>query len=115
MYQMKNKSVIKTPHNSMVLPPTSGNKACNTLSQLAAYHVSLHSAQLQHRLWSDIAVTIAATRSFCHVLIIPLSRGVTQKCLLRLGTNRRCIKRMWKVYKRNIPICNVRRDVWFKV
>jgi len=85
---MKNKSVIDTPLNSAALLPTSGNRARNTLSQLAANHVSPPSAQLQHRLWSGIAVTIvtiAATRSSCHQT--PLSRGVTQKCLLRLGTN----------------------------
>jgi len=66
---MKNKSVINTPHNSAVLPPTSGNRARNTLSQLAANYVSSTSTQLQHRLWSGIAVaivTIAATRSSCH-------------------------------------------------
>jgi len=65
---MKNKSVINTPLNSAVLLPTSGNRARNTLSQLAANHVSLPSAQLQHRLWSGMAVTfvtIAATRSSC--------------------------------------------------
>jgi len=66
---MKNKSVINTPHNSAVLLPTSGNRARYTLSQLAANHVSSPAAQLQHRLWSGIAVTIvtiAATRSSCH-------------------------------------------------
>jgi len=65
---MKNKSVINTPLNSAVLLPTSGNRARNTLSQLAANHVSLPSAQLQHRLWSGMTVTfvtIAATRSSC--------------------------------------------------
>jgi len=66
---MKNKSVINTPLNSAVLLPTTGNRARNKLSQLAANHVSSPSAQLQHRLWSGIAVTIvtiAATRSSCH-------------------------------------------------
>jgi len=58
---MKNKSVINTPRNSAVLLPTSGNRARNTLSQLAANHVSSPSEQLQHRLWP-----IAATRSSCH-------------------------------------------------
>ena len=98
MYQMKNKSVINTPLNSAVLLPTFENRARNTLSQLAANHVSLPSAQLQHRLWSGITVTIvtiAATRSSCQQSVpvpatsahIPSSRGVTQKCLLRLGTN----------------------------
>jgi len=65
---MKNRSVINIPHNSADLLPTSGNRARNTLSQLAANHVSSPSAQLQHRLWSSVAVTIvtiAATRSFC--------------------------------------------------
>jgi len=66
MYQMKNKSDINTPLNSAALLPTSGNRARNTLSQLAANHVSSPSAQLQHRMWSGIAVTIAATRSHCH-------------------------------------------------
>jgi len=77
MYEMKNKSVINAPHNSAVLLHTSGNRARNTLSQLAANHVSSTSSQFPHRLWSGIAVTIvtiAATRSSC-------------KCLLRLGTN----------------------------
>jgi len=37
---MKNKSVINTPLNSAVLLPTSGNRDRNTLSQLAANHVS---------------------------------------------------------------------------
>jgi len=36
MYQMKNKSVINAPHNSAFLLPTSGNRARNALSQLAA-------------------------------------------------------------------------------
>jgi len=36
MYQFKNKSVINAAHNFAVLPPTSGNRARNTLSQLAA-------------------------------------------------------------------------------
>jgi len=66
---MKNKLVINTPLNSAVLLPTTGNRARNKLSQLAANHVSSPSAQLQHRLWSGIAVTIvtiAATRSSCH-------------------------------------------------
>jgi len=86
---MKNKSVINTPHNSAVLLPTSGNRARNTLSQLSANHGSSTSAQLQHRLWSGIAVTIvtiAATRSSRHQSVItPLFRGVTKKFLLRLA------------------------------
>jgi len=36
MYQMKNKSVINLSHISAVLLPTSGNRALNTLSPLAA-------------------------------------------------------------------------------
>jgi len=36
MYQMKNKVVINASHNSAVLLPTSGNRARNTLSPLAA-------------------------------------------------------------------------------
>jgi len=66
---MKNKSVINTTQYSAVLLPTTGNRARNTLSQLAANHVSSPSTQLQHLLWSGIAVTIvtiAATRSSCH-------------------------------------------------
>jgi len=51
---MKNKSVINTPPNSAVLLPTFGNMARNTLSQLAANHVSA----VPHRMWSSIAVTI---------------------------------------------------------
>jgi len=65
---MKNKSVINAPHNSAVLLPTtsySGNRARNTLSQLAANHVSSHSAQLRSGIAVTI-VTIAATRSSCH-------------------------------------------------
>jgi len=36
MYQIKNKSVINASHNSAVLLPTSGNRARNALSPLAA-------------------------------------------------------------------------------
>jgi len=72
MYQMKNNSIINATHNSAVLLPTSRNKARNTLSQLAASHVSLASSQFPHRLWSGITVTIvtiAATRSSCKYLL----------------------------------------------
>jgi len=47
MFQMKNKIVINTPLNSEVLLPTSGNRARNTLSQLAANHVSSTSTQFR--------------------------------------------------------------------
>jgi len=36
MYQMKNKSVINATHYSAVLLPTSGDRARNTQTQLAA-------------------------------------------------------------------------------
>jgi len=96
MYQMKNKSVITASHNSAVLLPTSGNRARNTLFQLAANHVSSPSAQLQHRLWSGIAVTIvtiAATRSSCHHSVpvpatsahYPLVRGTRRGVDARRG------------------------------
>jgi len=95
MYQIKNKSVVNASYNTAVLHSTSGNIARNdTPSQLT--YVSLTSAQFQHRLWSGIAVTIVtigAPRSSCHQSVpVPAtsarSRGVTQKCLFRLGTNR---------------------------
>jgi len=69
---MKNKSVI-----SYQLSVTSGNRARNTLSQLATNHVSSTSSQFPYRLWSGITVTIVTiseTRSSC-------------KCLLWLGTS----------------------------
>jgi len=48
LYHVYVRSLCKEPTtgNSAVLLPTSGNRALNTLSQLAANHVSSTSAQL---------------------------------------------------------------------
>jgi len=46
MFQMKNKTVINTSHNSAILLPTSGNRARNTLSSQAA---NLRELNLRHR------------------------------------------------------------------
>jgi len=78
MYQMKNKLVINAPHNSAVIVPTSGNRARNTLSQLAANHVSSTSAQLSIACGHQSVPVLATSAHY------PLSRGATQKCLLRL-------------------------------
>jgi len=102
---MKNKTVINTPHNSAVLPPTSGNRDRNTLSQLAANHVSSTSAQFRIACGPASLPLPRRDRpaSPCQrqVLIIPLSRGVTRKCLLRLGlNNEHCLlplRKYWEI------------------
>jgi len=98
MYKFKNKSVINATHNYVVLLRSSGNRARNTLSQLAANlsYLNLSAVPASRVVRHAVTlVTIAATRSSCHQSVpVPaasahysLFRGVSQKCLLRLGTN----------------------------